>query len=132
MLKATLSKEGDKLLLQCAYNPVLTRLLNALPKKECFYRDETQIWYVDLKHEQTITAFLRRLGYLTTETDRPIPDGNDSFSVLGLLPTAIPEVCLAAYRALVKINHPDNHGNTETMQRINEAWEIVRLQKGLR
>lgn len=129
-LKANLFKEGDKILLQTGYNVVLVRLLNGLPKLECVYRDETKVWYIDVKHEAMILSWLNKLGYVITEVDKPVPTGDDSFTILGLLPTATWEVCEAAYRALAKANHPDNGGNTETMQQINAAWDKVKMAKG--
>ena len=43
--------------------------------------------------------------------------------VLGVAPDAEPAVVRAAYRALAKRYHPDNGGDTETMRRLNDAWQ---------
>jgi hypothetical protein len=128
--KAALWKEGDKLLLQTGYNIVLVNLLNTLPSKECAYRDETHTWYIDAKHEASVINWLKKLGYLITQVDQPVPTGDDSFAIMGLLPTATWEVCEAAYKALCKVNHPDAGGNVEVMQQINEAWQKIKAAKG--
>jgi hypothetical protein len=129
-LKAVILKQDGKLLLQTGYNILLVKLLNTLPRQECTYRDENKTWYIDPKHTQTITSWLSSFGYMITDVDAPMPTGDDSFAVLGLLQTAVPEVCEAAYKALVKLNHPDVGGNTEIMKQINAAWDKVKAVKG--
>lgn len=129
-LKATIQRQGDQLLVGTGYNVVLVRLLNTLPTKEAVYRDETHVWYINLKHEEVVFKWLRMLGYVITEVDQPVPNSEDCFSVLGLLPTATWEVCEAAYRALALANHPDRGGNLDTMQQINVAWDKIKLIKG--
>jgi hypothetical protein len=128
--KAAIWHENTNLLLQTGYNILLVRLLNSLPPKECFYRDENKVWYIDLKHEAVVKQWLRTFGYTITEVDTAVPSADDSFSVLGLLPTASWEVCEAAYKALAKINHPDTGGNEEIMKQINEAWDKIKKIKG--
>lgn len=51
------------------------------------------------------------------------------FRLLGLDPSAPPEVVKAAYKALCRLHHPDHGGRLEEMQRINMAYE--RLKDGL-
>jgi curved DNA-binding protein CbpA len=55
--------------------------------------------------------------------DQPI----DPYATLQVAPDANDEVVAAAYRALARRNHPDVAGEhaTETMARINAAWELV-------
>ena len=55
------------------------------------------------------------------KTERPKPV--DPYQTLHLLPSAPPEVVKAAYRALAVLNHPDKGGETEVMQRINDAYK---------
>jgi curved DNA-binding protein CbpA len=47
---------------------------------------------------------------------------SDPYVTLHLLPSAPPEVVKAAYKALAVLNHPDKGGETEVMQRINDAY----------
>ncbi len=46
-------------------------------------------------------------------------------TVLGLGPSADEDVVRAAYRALVKKNHPDNGGDPEDFRRIEEAYRVL-------
>jgi hypothetical protein len=129
-LKAVILRQDGKILLQTGFNVLLVKLLYTLPEKERAYRDENRTWYIDQKHEQTVVSWLQRFGYLITDVDQAVPAGDDSFAVLGLLPTATWEVCEAAYKALVKVNHPDVGGNPEIMKQINAAWDRIKLSKG--
>lgn len=131
-LQAALWTEGEQFLLQTGYNVVLVRLLNNLPTAECVYRAENKTWYISLKHKQTVIDYLRKLGYVYTDVDQPVPTGDDAFALLGLLPTATKEVCEAAYKALAIANHPDKGGNEEIMKQINEAWNKIKQAKGIK
>jgi hypothetical protein len=128
-LKAALLRQDGKLLLQTGYNLNLVRLFGTLPKSECVYRDETRTWYIEPKHEAIVYGWLKKLNYLITEVDTPVPTSEDPYSVLGLLPTAVWEVCEAAYKALCRINHPDMGGNLEVMKHINVAWDKIKASK---
>lgn len=131
-LKAVILRQDGKILLQTGFNVLLVKLLYTLPEKERAYRDENRTWYIDRKHEQTVVSWLQRFGYLITDVDQAVPAGDDSFAVLGLLPTALPEVCEAAYKALCKISHPDVGGNSEVMKQINAAYDKIKLAKGVK
>jgi hypothetical protein len=49
-------------------------------------------------------------------------------AVLHLLPSAPPELIRAAFKCLVQLHHPDKPGgDTEAMQRLNEAYERLRF-----
>ena len=130
-LGASIWNDGEFFCVQTTYNIALIRVLNTLPPSEAFYRDETRTWYIKSKHQEFVKSVLRELGYLVTHIDQamPVPVDED-FAVLGLLPTAVWEVCESAYKALCRIHHPDMGGNLETMQAINQAWERVKLSKG--
>ncbi len=58
-------------------------------------------------------------GEAETPRARTVPD---AFATLHLLPSAPPEVVRASYKALAMKHHPDKGGNTEAMQKINEAY----------
>ncbi len=49
-----------------------------------------------------------------------------AYAALHLLPSAPPEVVTAAYRALAKKVHPDAGGHTRKMQKLNEAYALLR------
>ncbi len=56
------------------------------------------------------------------------PTSADAFKALHLLPSAPPEVVRAVYKTLAKLNHPDIGGDTETMARVNSAFELLSKQ----
>lgn len=51
----------------------------------------------------------------------------DHYAVLGVAPTAAPEVIRAAYRVLAQRHHPDRNGqaNDATMVRLNQAYAVL-------
>ncbi len=52
----------------------------------------------------------------------PKPKAVDPYVTLHLLPSAPPELIRAAFKCLAQIHHPDKGGETEVMQRINDAY----------
>jgi hypothetical protein len=54
---------------------------------------------------------------------RQKPKAVDPYQVLHLRETAPPELVKVAYRCLAQLNHPDHGGDTEAMQRINDAYQ---------
>ena len=53
----------------------------------------------------------------------PKPKAVDPYVTLHLLPSAPPELIRAAFKCLAQIHHPDKGGETEVMQRINDAYK---------
>ncbi len=53
----------------------------------------------------------------------------DAYRTLGLEPGAPHHEVKAAYRTLAQRHHPDTGGDTETMIRINTAYDIIRRQQ---
>jgi len=53
---------------------------------------------------------------------RQKPKAVDPYQVLHLRETAPPELVKVAYRCLAQIHHPDHGGDTDVMQRINDAY----------
>ena len=51
----------------------------------------------------------------------------DHYNVLGVAPTADPEVIRAAYRVLAQRHHPDRNtaGDGATMVRLNQAYAVL-------
>ena len=52
----------------------------------------------------------------------------DHYAVLGLAPTAAPEVIRAAYRVLAQRHHPDrsnSNTNDSAMVRLNQAYAVL-------
>lgn len=55
-----------------------------------------------------------------------VPRGSsDPYTVLGVGPRASAEEIKAAYRALVKLHHPDAGGDATTILALNAAWEVL-------
>jgi hypothetical protein len=61
---------------------------------------------------------------------RQVSDDEDTwanpYAVLGLRRDAHPDVVRAAYRALVKIHHPDHGGSDEQLRHVIRAYEAIR------
>jgi hypothetical protein len=57
-----------------------------------------------------------------TPPKRERPKPIDPYVTLHLLPSAPPELIRAAFKCLAQIHHPDKGGETEVMQRINDAY----------
>lgn len=49
----------------------------------------------------------------------------DPYAVLGVSPGATPAEIKAAYRALVKLHHPDAGGDDQRILALNAAWEVL-------
>jgi curved DNA-binding protein CbpA len=51
----------------------------------------------------------------------------DYYAVLGVAPSADPEVIRAAYRVLAQRHHPDRNSNTDgsAMVRLNQAYAVL-------
>jgi curved DNA-binding protein CbpA len=51
----------------------------------------------------------------------------DHYAVLGLAPTAAPDVIRAAYRVLAQRHHPDRNAHTDgsDMVRLNQAYAVL-------
>lgn len=57
-----------------------------------------------------------------------VHDITTAYSVLYVTSEAPPEVIRAAYRALVKLHHPDKGGEEERFKKIQAAYESLRLE----
>jgi hypothetical protein len=57
---------------------------------------------------------------------RAVPSEAEAYATLYLLPSAPAPLIKAAYRELAKLNHPDHGGDTATMQKVNNAFEVLK------
>jgi len=79
-----------------------------------------------------LVVLLYRQLYPAVMTSPPPPPNVGSggpYAVLHVTSSAPLAVCEAAYRALSKLAHPDQGGDTTTMQRLNAAIETIRKDK---
>ncbi len=104
------------------------------------YDPQTKAWHVDgmasaYAHDwldycrATLGAEVTWFGATRTEKKQSPPPKKvrlvphvECYSTLYLVPGCPPELVKAAYRCLAQIHHPDKGGDTEAMQRINEAY----------
>ena len=60
------------------------------------------------------------------------PKYRDPYEILEVRPDAAIEVIEAAYRALAKRLHPDAGGSVEAMQELNQAFERIKEERGVK
>jgi hypothetical protein len=121
------------------YDPAMVEGLKAIPAYARTYSPEAKTWTVREPYiERAIGLLLKHFPHATVVGERarqsaPPPSSPPkpqyaAHSVLFLLPGAPPEVVDAAYRALVKLHHPDRLPELEkaagnaTLARINVAY----------
>ena len=121
----------------------VSTLKSFIPAELRGYTPATRQWFIDedattqmrrwLSYAETmIGARIEWIGGATYEdyeaecpppyTPPPRPKPVDPYKTLHLLPSAPPEVVKAAYKALAMKLHPDHGGDTDAMQRINDAY----------
>ncbi len=129
-------------------HPELVRRFKQIPAYARSYNPETKVWTVHALYAGQAIAYLRE-AFPTLRVERlrehgggdtpPPPPrqpltGERHFAALCLLPTAPPEVVNAAYRAWVKLAHPDALPAPERdrahrrMVEINAAYEALRAE----
>jgi hypothetical protein len=134
---ATRTDHGVRLVFP--YDIEMVEGVKAIPAHARTYSPESKVWtvrdpYIDraiallLKHFPHATVIGERARHSAPPPPPPPKPQYAAHSVLYLLPSAPPEVVDAAYRALVKLHHPDRlpepekaAGNT-TLARINVAY----------
>jgi hypothetical protein len=79
---------------------------------------------------QKIATLESKVAHLQCELSQRLHTSHapPHYAQLHLQPDAPPEVVQAAYKALVRLHHPDTGGNTRTMQEINRAMGKIRQE----
>ncbi len=118
------------------FSPCVSTLKEYIHAYSRSYEPATRKWFID---EDAYAQLFQWLDYAhaelgarvewQTSSDRkregpppPRQTPGDPYQTLHLLPSAPPEVVKAAYKALAMKLHPDHGGDTEAMQRINDAY----------
>lgn len=123
------------------YDAAMVEDMKGVPVAYRSYDPDKRLWTISVPHAERILAlFLRRFPHATVHAYKsrgravapppPPPKAPVAtpYTALFVLPTAPREVIDAAYRALVKIYHPDRlpepqrAGGNETLARINVAY----------
>lgn len=99
------------------------------------WNGDTKLWHVDSIFANQAIDIVRQyydhveVNQYHHQSSPPPPNfttSTDPFRVLFLIPTAPGPVITAAYRALARMHHPDNGGETKTMQTINAAYDKLK------
>ncbi len=57
---------------------------------------------------------------------RAVPSEVEAYAALCLLPSAPAPLIKAAYRELAKLHHPDKGGDSAAMQKVNNAFDVLK------
>ena len=144
MTKILLSLTGDQISVKLkssdrdAFVFLIEALKDAIPAYDRTYSPASREWFIHASARDSLdnwlddarAVFNASVEWQPTkhEHTRAKPrNETNAHAVLHLLPSAPPEVVRAAYKALAMKHHPDHGGDTEAMQRLNEAYERLRF-----
>jgi DnaJ-domain-containing protein 1 len=142
MTKILLSLTGDQVSVKLkssdrdAFSFLIEALKDAIPAYDRTYSPASKEWFIHASARADLEMWLddaRAVFNAKVEwqpskgKERPRTrttprNETTAHAVLHLLPSAPPEVVRAAYKALAMKHHPDHGGDTEAMQKINEAY----------
>lgn len=138
MTKILLSLTGDQVSVKLkssdrdAFVFLIEALKDRVPAYDRTYSPASREWFIAASARDSLEMWLddaREVCGASVEwqpskrKERPQPRTvPDAFATLHLLPSAPPEVVRASYKALAMKHHPDHGGDTEAMQKINEAY----------
>ncbi len=143
MTKILLSLTGDQVSVKLkssdrdAFAFLIEALKDAIPAYDRTYSPASREWFIHASARHSLELWLddarevcgASVEWQPTKHERPrtASVAPDAFATLHLLPSAPPEVVRASYKALAMKHHPDKGGDTEAMQKINEAYERLRF-----
>jgi DnaJ-domain-containing protein 1 len=112
-----------------AFAFLIEALKDRVPAYDRTYSPASKEWLIDASARADLEMWLddarevcgASVEWQPTKHERP-RTAPDAFATLHLLPSAPPEVVRASYKALAMKHHPDHGGDTEAMQKINEAY----------
>jgi DnaJ-domain-containing protein 1 len=114
-----------------AFEFLIEALKDRVPAYDRTYSPASKEWLIDASARADLEMWLddarevcgASVEWQPTKHERPrTRTAPDAFATLHLLPSAPPEVVRASYKALAMKHHPDHGGDTEAMQKINEAY----------
>lgn len=119
------------------FHAVIGALKEAIPARRRKWDSPSKRWLVRDGEQETLISILRQHGVdydLEDESrqhshHRPALTRVEAAATLHLLPDAPSWAIDALYRAAAKRCHPDAGGDTEQMQRLNLAVEVLRESK---
>jgi hypothetical protein len=130
-MTAFLRYRADGIEVRMPYHPSLVRAFRQLPRGLRHWHKAAKAWRFDPSREQWLLATLERHGVAVYWLDE-VPPVPEPWRTLWLLPGAPLSVAEAAYKALVRLHHPDTlppaqrAAAHETMVKLNHAISAIR------
>lgn len=108
-------------------------LKNHLPPSMRRWDPMDKIWLIhELYLDDAIELMDQYFDDYEIDIPEPLQNQNQGpYGILFLLPNAPNELVKSAYRTLSMRYHPDKGGSTETMARLNQAYEDIKNERGL-
>jgi hypothetical protein len=126
--------DNDRFALKTPFDRDFVEALKlAVPAPYREWSPEKKTWYIDHAYDETVIHLVESRGGRVSDK-RPqvaatavIPGPlQEACTLLYVTPDAPLYVAEAAFKSLAKKHHPDVGGDTETMQRINHAWDTFK------
>lgn len=115
------------------YDPDIVAEIKTIPYQYRKWNPEAKCWHIKSSYWDTAKAIFEEYGYNgipktvqdDTRHNQSMPTGirNTDYDALCLTEKAPPELIKAAYRILIRMNHPDVGGSEEVAKRINGAYQ---------
>lgn len=133
--RATLWVEGGWIMVRTPYNPeFIDELKNEIPREARKWDTEEKIWKVDASYADDLEKLVRKFYGEPTVVQQEVlvtasaPE-DDPYGML--LREAPNDVIKKVYLMIATKVHPDAGGSTESMTRVNQAWDAIKRERGL-
>ncbi len=139
-MTASLVYHGRTAILKTPYvREFVERLKAVVPQTYREWEPTNKVWLIRRPYDRVVARELRYYFLDASIEDQPLDEPNvpkphacscdADHRALYVCQGAPAQVVRAAYKALAMVNHPDQGGDTETMQRLNMSYE--RLEAGV-